>query len=524
MGLMAWIGQGIVGIAKLIALPFAKIGCPRVRPYVRWTLHIVAVGVILACLGWMNAALELDKVVRAPWPVLRALWLPLLFVFIYSLAWVAWWLWRVATSPAEQSPFPEIDQAWKDARQALDQAKIDLLQTPVYLLVGGVSERLEGLLQSTGWTWDLSPTPKRATSAIRVCATSEAIFIDLSNASTSGAYAQRMLSRPAPVAMGAVSRVAEPSPGIAEVEARGVATAVATQRTAQRGLELIEQSLALLEHERKTPVESPVDGVRISDEELDAAEARLAYICRLLADERAPFCPINGIVTLVPWEATETQATTQRTAVLLDRDLQTIGDELSIAAPRLTLVTDIETAEGASDLIARIPPDQRQRRFGIRFPRLAASDVGRWPQIVESGLAWLTRELLPAMAYRVLKANPTASDDALWHGNANIFRFLYAVREREGRLVRLLERGLLPTLSQSSLGGLFFSANSADDAQRRAFLAGVMPQLLEMQNDVVWTPQAIESDSRARLYTTAGYLLLGLTVVTLIACAVAVNL
>ncbi|HVL09082.1 MAG TPA: hypothetical protein VM512_07985, partial [Burkholderiaceae bacterium] len=288
-----------MGFGKLVVFPFAKLGCPRVRPYVRWTLHIVAVIAILACLTWLNAVLDLDKVVRAPWQVLRTAWLPMLFMFIYSLAWVAWWLWRVATSPAEQSPYPELDQAWREGLQALEQAKIDLLQTPVYLFIGGAAERLEGLMQATGWTWDVPLTPKRPISPLRLCATRDAIFLDLSNASTAGAYTTRLLAQT--TAMAIAQPVTVTSAAAHDDSAGGVATAVATRRTAQRGLELIEQSLALLEHEKKTQTETDptLDGVRISDEELDASEARLAYVCHLLADVRATYCPTNGIITLI---------------------------------------------------------------------------------------------------------------------------------------------------------------------------------------------------------------------------------
>jgi type VI protein secretion system component VasK len=263
-----------------------------------------------------------------------------------------------------------------------------------------------------------------------------------------------------------------------------------------------------------------LDGIRIDDEELEVAQHRLAHVCHLLAEERAPYCPANGVLALIAWETTATQATTNRTAVLLDRDLQTINAELNIAAPRIVLVTDIETAVGGRDLVARIPADQRQRRFGVRFPRLSACDVGSWPRVLEEGVSWLTHELLPALAYRVLKTGGANGDETTWRGNANIFRFLNSVREREARLIRLLQRGMLPTLSQASLGGLYFSANSPDDPAQQAFLAGVMPQLLEMQNDVAWSPQAIAHDARARRWTIGGYLMLAGLIAGLIAIVV----
>lgn len=529
MGLLAWIGSGIAGLVKLVALPFAKLRGPRVRPYLRWMLHGICVLAILACLGWLNMALHLEKVVRAPWPMLRMCWLPLLFVFIYSLAWMAWWLWHVATSPNEQSPFPELDDAWQEGLRALEQAKIDVMQTPVYLLVGGSADRMEGLTQATGWSWEVQQTPKHASAPLRLCATRDAIFINLANVSASGVYVTRLLSKPTHEAMGASLAIATPienaTSATESTSQSTVATATATRRTAQRGLELIEQSLALLETEKTSQAEvtTYLDGVRVDEDELLAAQERLAHFCRLLAEERAPFCPANGVLTLIAWEATGTQATSNRTAVLLDRDLQMINNELRIAAPRLAIVSDIDSAEGGADLIARIPPDQRQRRFGVRFPRVAKSDRASWPHLAEEGVVWLTRELLPALVYRVLRLGVGDQvEQDTWKGNAHIFRFLNAVRERESRLVRLLQRGVLPSLGSAPLGGLFFSANNAGDDQQQAFLAGVMPQLQEMQNEVSWSSAALRSDARARRWTVIGYGVLALIVGALVAVAVIV--
>jgi hypothetical protein len=520
MGLMAWIGKGALGFLKLIAFPFAKLASPRVRPFVRWTLHVLCVVAILGCLTWLNAALHLNQVVRAPSSLLRAAWLPLLFALIYSLAWIAWWLWRVATNPGEASPYPQLDEAWREGLEALAQAKIDLQEAPVYLLVGGAAERIDGLVRATGWTWDVPLTPKRPNSALRMCATRDAVFIDLSNACASGLYTTRLFDRP--VRAMTAAPVAEASFAVAdEHTGGGVATMTVTQRTAQRGLDLIEQSLALLESETEgeAATSSHQDGVRIDEEELQAAEQRLAHVCRLLADERAPFCPANGALALVSWETTSTQAVCNRAAVLLDRDLQTIQAELSVALPRLAIITDIETARGGKELVARIPADQRQRRFGVRLPRLSPTEVASWPRVLEESLQWLTRELVPALGYRLLKSG-APEDTATWRGNASIFEFLDVVRLREARLLRLLQRGVVPSLGQASLGGVFFAANATEEPAQQAFLAGVMPQVLEMQNEVAWTAPAIASNARAWRWTLIGYGLLTAVLVGFLAAAI----
>jgi hypothetical protein len=518
MTLMSWIGGGLLGLGKLIVLPFAKLNTPTVRPIVRWTLHVLFVAAIAGCLYWLGNAWRLQEVVRAPWAIVRMAWLPLLFGCIYALAWVAWWLWKVATSPDQQPEFPDIHEAWQDGLHALAQAKIDVMQTPVYLLLGGEGNSVTGLTQATGWTWETPLTPRRPSSALRICATHDAIFVDVSNACTSGLYASRLLARPQLQTTSASAAAADDGYS----SGGGIATAVATRRTAQRGLELIEQSLSLLETEQTSPAadtETHLDGIRVDEEELAIAEQRLAYVCGLLREARTPYCPANGVVTLIPWEATATQATANRCAVLLDRDLQTINRELQVAAPRLALVTDIEGAVGGAELISRMPIDQRQRRFGVRFPRLASCDVKELPRIVEESVAWMVGTLFPALVYRVLRMTTSDDNGGDWPGNTRIFGLANLVRQRQARLLRVLQRGVLPSLEGAPLDGLYFSANSSENAGQQAFVSGVLPQLLEMQNDVAWSPAAIDSDRRARRWTVIGYVVLAAIITGLIAAA-----
>lgn len=512
MGLFAWIGQGFQWLFKLVAFPFAKLGSQRVRPVLRWSLHLLCVAAIIACLTWLNATLDLDKVVRAPSYALRILWLPLMFLLVYTLAWLAWWVWKVATSPAEASRFPDLDDAWQECQAALDAARIDLAQTPLYLLVGQGQGQVHGFFQAAGLAWEVPPTPRRSAAPLRMCATREAIFLDIAGASSLSAYVSRLLDAPCPQPAGNASSATgsrELASQEREAGGGGTATLAATKRTAQRGLELIEQSLALIETERQSQadVEVHLDGVRMDEAELEEARARLAHVCGLLTESRAPYCPANAVVTIIPWEVTGTQGTTNRAAVLLDQDLETLGQHLRIDAPRIAIISDVQSALGGAELIRRIPEDQRQRRFGVRLPRLSACDSGQWPSVVEQGVTWLCNSLLPALVYRVLKfAEAECEDRAAWQGNSSVYRFLAGVRARQGRILRLLQRGVMPTMSpRTAFGGVYFAATESDVPQHQAFLAGIMPQLLEMQNDVAWNSAALKSDRRCLRWTGLGY-------------------
>ena len=91
MGLFTNIWMGLKWLFKLIATPLAKIkpgGGRVVGQVVRWGLHALFVIGILVGLAILNYQLDLQKLLRVPWPVLGKTWLPLLFSLVYLLAWL----------------------------------------------------------------------------------------------------------------------------------------------------------------------------------------------------------------------------------------------------------------------------------------------------------------------------------------------------------------------------------------------------------------------------------------------------
>ncbi|HTN75683.1 MAG TPA: type VI secretion protein IcmF/TssM N-terminal domain-containing protein, partial [Pirellulaceae bacterium] len=403
MGLMPWIGKGCAWLFKLVALPFAKLGSPSVRPVLRWVLHVALVLVSIGCLTYLNIALELDKVVRAPSPILRTLWLPLLFLMVYSLAWLAWWIWKTATAAADPSQFPDIDEAWQEGLRALEQAQIDPTQTPLYLVLGRPASGDGDFFPATGLNWEVPLSPRRSDASVRICATRDAIFVSLAKISTVGLFVERLASK--------VASASEDTPQFAacghaltsanSASSTVTATTVMAPKTVQRGLELIEQSLAMLQREsdEDTATEIATDAIGLTDDDLETSNRRLVRICQLIAESRTPYCPANGLVVLIPWQATESQEIANRAAVIVDRDLRTVEQELQLSMPRVTIITDIQAVPGGREMIQRMPVEQRNRRFGVRFPHLAASDVGRLPELAEQGLNWLCQQLLPGLVY-----------------------------------------------------------------------------------------------------------------------------
>src|SRR5208283_2057877 len=74
--------------------------------------------------------------------------------------------------------------------------------------------------------------------------------------------------------------------------------------------------------------------------------ARLAHLCRLIVRDRRPYCPINGLLLLIPFAAAENDNYATQTGDICHRDLATVRDIFRINCPILCLVCDLETAEG----------------------------------------------------------------------------------------------------------------------------------------------------------------------------------
>src|ERR1700687_2916136 len=111
MLLLKWVWGGIKGLAKLCFPVFAKARDLRhPGPRLRWVFRLLVLAAILVLLGFLNDWADLERVLRAPLPILRRVWLPLLFLLIYLMSWLSWWLWELLTAERGVSEFPDIDE------------------------------------------------------------------------------------------------------------------------------------------------------------------------------------------------------------------------------------------------------------------------------------------------------------------------------------------------------------------------------------------------------------------------------
>src|SRR5262249_40069964 len=136
--------------------------------------------------------------------------------------------------------------------------------------------------------------------------------------------------------------------------------------------------------------------------EVELLTARLRYLCRLIVRDRKPYCPVNGMMALIPFGATDTDDDANQTAAICQQDLQTARRAFQVNCPVLALVCDLEAASGFKEFMERFPTEQRQRRLGQRLP--LAPDLAENESataLVERSALRLGNQLFPPYLYRL---------------------------------------------------------------------------------------------------------------------------
>src|SRR4051794_16877660 len=138
MQLLRWLG-GV--LSRLGALVFPAVGkvraaAPAAGRGLRWVLHFVILAAVLVALYFLNQHFNLQHYLPVVSRELARVWLPVLFLLFSLLCWLAWWLWQLVAVEEEPSHFPDIDEAWAAAKQALARAGLSLTDLPLFVVLG----------------------------------------------------------------------------------------------------------------------------------------------------------------------------------------------------------------------------------------------------------------------------------------------------------------------------------------------------------------------------------------------------
>ena len=248
----------------------------------------------------------------------------------------------------------------------------------------------------------------------------------------------------------------------------------------------------------------------------DRYAARLRHLCRLIKRDRLGFCPINGVLVLLPVSTADPKSGPEEIAAACRSDLTEAFGVMRLRCPVLVMVTDLERLQGFGELVARLPAGQTGKRMGQRFPLIADLADSELPPMVENSVDWIVNSLFGSMAYSMFRIESNRGVDEVaevLRGNQQLFRFLVRIRERRDRLARLV-RDCIPNLpgQRVMFGGCYFAGTGEDPETDQAFASGVLMRLIQDQDSVSWTEDAMRENAMLERTARTVRIALGLVI------------
>lgn len=495
--------------------PFAWLPPERRRRAIRWTVHILLVVLIVVALGVLNHYGGLDRVLRTSFLGLYRVWLPLLFLLGYALYWLIRWLYWMLGPDGLAGEFDDIESAWRQARAALDDAGITLAEAPVYLVLGKTAGALETFFAASRLPFQVRHAPPDPEAPLHVYANREAIFVTCEGAALLPAQADRLQER---------AGAAEPPPAtqLEEYLETGAPKTPVEAAPGGEGQPAPAYSGVLLLGEPEPLPGEPAGPRReplLKDlPRVELATRRLRQLCKTLARDRQPYCPVNGVVILVPLAATASPEDASETAAVIRHDLEVARDALQMDCPRFVVLCDAEQLPGFAEVVRHFPQDGAGPRWvlGQHFPPVPDVNAAEVPRLIESGLAWVGDTLLPLVVSRLWQreGEEGAGDrGAAVQANILLYEFLSASRARLALLGRLAARATQRNGDPPLLSGCYLAGTGPDAEREQGFLAGVLRRAIEQQNQVRWSADAVADDRAYHRYAAVGYGLLAAFVV-----------
>jgi hypothetical protein len=478
---------------------------------VLWTLHVLLVIALLIGLYAVNTHYHLETDLLSPFPRLHPYWLPLLFILIYAGGWLGWWFFRLLTDPRD-GRYPDLDKAWSAGLKALNAAGIEPSELPLFLVVGKPKSGAADFFAATKLPFAVRAEPRTPGAPVQIYATREAVFVACEGASVlarlADGFAARMRMSTPSAGAGAVDLLDSPERPLDVLSGEPGPPPVTTD-TPNVGQPGVEEWL---------PKPGAGELPSVPKDELTRLAARLKYLCRLIADRRRPYCPANGIVWLLPIAATEADAAADETALAVRADHQATESGLQVYCPAVAVLCDAQDLTGFRDLLRGLSePAARERLFGRSFPLVPGVSATERPAVLFAGIDWVARMLVPGVVYQRFGTEAEGNGDRWSAANARLWHLLDELYSRRGAITRLVGQGLADRADRPPMLSGTYLAGTGPDERDHAFAAGVVQQLLTLQNNVSWTDAATAEETDFMRMAVVGYgavLALAIAVIT----------
>ena len=417
-------------------------------------------------------------------------WLPLFALCLYAITWLGWLLWQVLGIEIEapSSDFPDIDRAWAQASEALDRAEIHLDETPLFLVLGWTGSSEEAFYRSASVKSVVKQVPRSDDEPLHVTAGRDAIWVTCSGASLLGQVTSMVGGTGEDHAGDDMMTMSGSSDD--PFKSIGISGA--------GGGETLRIEDFMSQIKQKGLLSQKPKARRKAALELEPSRSRLRHLCHLIARDRKGFCPINGVLLMLPVTAADSRSEVEDIVTACRNDLNVAFESYKLRCPILVLVAGIEKLQGFSDLLERLPQGQAGKRMGQRFPLNPDLRPAEVPARIESSVEWIGGTLFPSMVQSLFQVETPGGEDVedTMRTNANLYRFMMQIRDRQTKLGALV-KDCIPASGDEPLlfGGCYFAGTGEDSASGQAFSAGVLKRLIDEQDNVSWTRQAIEQDS-----------------------------
>ncbi len=414
--------------------------------------------------------------------------------------------------------FPEIEDAWNAGVAELHRRGFDINRTPLYFVLGSESSlKDQYLFAASGLDFAFSHFPKGRGVPLRWYASEEAIFVVLSHVgclsdlarSASDVVSSRRVEVSVKGPGAQVGAVATCWPAEDESLMGDVDSGVikpGAKKAADVGytgtLPVEESTLEI--HAIQTggnPRKGPGQLAAPTRERTDLEQRRLAYLCRLAAESRRPYCAVNGILLLLPINLilVDDNGTFIRNSVR--SDIGILLERFRLRFPVVPLVIGWEDDAGFQELRRRIeklePGTVVKHRFGKGFGR--GNSISDPP--IKDQLAAMCMQGCRAFEdwvyklFRDPRSLTSPGNRALYSLLCKVRRYLYP------RLDNVVVEGLgcndveSAPLAPVMIGTYFAAAGPHEDT--RAFVNKVFSRLLEVNEELEWTPAAEVANSRS---------------------------
>ena len=449
----------------------------------------------------------------------------------------------------DKSHYPDIDYAWKAGVDALKQHGMSLKSAPLFLIIGSAQPRQErALIRAAGLSLRVRGTPE-GPAPVHWFANPDGIYLFCSEIGWTSKLAEMIDKKRQETGEGDVPAVIPSAPLTTAVKktVRNLGTVSVSSATLEneppakttdsgRGTIMLDQYVA--DVQAQADAEVVPEGEDSEDDEsrseltspssmrddtpaiLTAQESaeqmqRLHYFCQLLRRTRAPLCPLNGVLALIPFEVLQARP---REAEELQRavrsDLLMLQTELRVRCPVTAMVVGMQSERGFREIVRRVGRERSAgQRFGRKFDvRIVATSEQLTNLCIHIG------GVFEDWIHTLFRESGALSRP----GNTRLYSLLCKIRVNMLNSLReLLLNAFGYDEKQSdqaepvAFSGCYFSATGETDDQQ-AFVKGVFDKLIEEQEQIEWTAGAARANQRYQKIATLNFALCGILLLAVV--------